>query len=135
MGKSIARSAYDKPVNKPYLKLQVDEMPKIVIPERLQYQELLIDYLKEHGKPLKPVKPQKNSKARVPNTMICPKCGAPHEYLYDNTGGRSQYKCKVCSSCFNAKNYYSKAAIIKCPHCLKTIEKNQRTKRLLDLQV
>lgn len=131
LGKSVARSAYDEPVNKPYRKLQVDEMPKIIVPERKHYQELLAHYFQEHGKPLSPVKRHKSSKARVPNTMICPTCGAPHDYLYDNTGGRGQYKCKICSCCFNAKNYYSKAAIIKCPHCLKTLEKIKERKDFL----
>ena len=54
-GKSMARSAYDEPVRKPYRKLQVDEMPKIEIPEKLRYEDLLQAHLREKGKPLKPV--------------------------------------------------------------------------------
>ena len=90
-GQSMARSAYDEPVSKPYRKLQVDDMPKIEIPEKCRYQDLLDAYLLKKGKPLKPVKRHRNSKARVPNTMQCPRCAAPHTYLYDNTGGRGQF--------------------------------------------
>jgi len=121
-GKSMARHAYDEPLDKPYRKLQVDEMPKIEIPEKYRYQDLLDAYLLEHGKPLNPVKRHQNSKARVPDTMQCPRCGAPYTYLYDNTGGRGQFKCKVCACCFNYQNVYSKAAILKCPHCNKTLD-------------
>lgn len=111
LGKHVTRSVYDEPVDKPYRKLQVDQMPIIKVPEKLNYRELLEQYILEHGKPIKHVKPHKNSKAKVPNTLVCPRCNTPHSYLYGNTGGRGQYKCKVCSCCFNLKNYYSKAAI------------------------
>lgn len=127
-GKSMARSAYDEPVRKPYRKLQVDEMPKIEIPEKLRYEDLLQAHLREKGKPLKPVQRRASSQARVPNTLSCPRCGAPHTFLYDNTGGRGQFKCKVCACCFNFKNYYSKAAILKCPHCDKTLERIKQRK-------
>lgn len=121
-GKTISRNSHDEPANKPYRKLQVDALPIIEISEKLNYRQLLVDYQSIHGKPLNPVKPHKNSKAFVPSTLTCPKCGAPHTYLYDNTGGRGQYKCKVCSCLFNLKNYYSKAAHLKCPHCGKPLE-------------
>jgi len=124
----MARKAYNEPVNKPYRKLQVDAMPIIEVLEKMNYTALLDEYYQKHGKHLKPVKPQKNSKARVPNTLVCPRCGAPHNYLYDNTGGRCQFKCKICSCCFNFKNYYSKAAILKCPHCAKALERIKKRK-------
>lgn len=127
-GKSMARSAYEEPVRKPYRKLQVDAMPKIEIPEKLHYGDLLQAHLREKGKPLRPVQRRANSQARVPNTLSCPRCGAPHTFLYDNTGGRGQFKCKVCACCFNFKNYYSKTAILKCPHCDKTLERIKQRK-------
>ncbi len=128
MGKHIARKVYDEPINKPYRKLQVDSLPIIEVPEKLDYKQLLVDYETNTGKPLKPVKPHKNSKAHVPNTLTCPKCGAPHNYLYDNTGGHGQFKCKACRCLFNFKNYYSKAAILKCPHCSRQLSKIKERK-------
>ncbi|WP_176717354.1 DDE-type integrase/transposase/recombinase [Vulcanibacillus modesticaldus] len=128
LGKNSLRKYLDKPVNKPYRPLQVDQLPIIKVPEKLNYLTLLQEYLDKHGKPLKPVKRHKNSKVKVPNTLSCPRCNAPHIYLYDNNGGKGQFKCKVCSANFNFKNFYSKAAIIKCPHCNKSLEKIKERK-------
>ena len=36
----------------------------------------------------------------VPEDTVCPLCGAPHHYLYDNNGGNGQYQCKVCGQTF-----------------------------------
>jgi transposase-like protein len=128
LGKHITRNAYDEPLNKPYRKLQVDQMPIIEVPEKLNFKQLLIDHETNHGKPLKPVKRHKNKKVNIPNTLTCPRCGAPHDYLYDNNGGKGQFQCKVCSCRFNFKNYYSKASIIKCPHCFKPLDKIKERK-------
>lgn len=67
---------------------------------------------------LKPVKNQDGD--AVPQTEQCPFCNAPHQYLYYNNGKeRSQLRCKVCSSNFQADNRYKRAAKAKyyCPHC------------------
>jgi transposase-like protein len=112
----------DKPVNKPYRKLQIDELPILEL-EKLDYRQLLVDYFLKHNKNLKPVKPHKNSKSIVPSNITCPKCSAPHIYLYDNTGGRGQYLCKVCRTTFNKKNRFSKSAVLRCPHCLHVLVK------------
>jgi hypothetical protein len=113
----------EKPVNKPYLKLQVDDLPIIEPLEKLDYRNLLEEYLDKNGSPLKPVQRRSNAKITVPNSMNCPKCGAPSDYLYANNGGKGQYQCKVCSCLFNDKSRYLKEAILKCPHCSKTFEK------------
>ena len=44
LGKSVARGLYDEPVNKPYRKLEVDQMPVIETLEKLNYKMLLDDY-------------------------------------------------------------------------------------------
>lgn len=41
----------DEPVRKPYRKLQVDDLPIIVVPETLDYRQLLADYEARHGIP------------------------------------------------------------------------------------
>ncbi|MFC7429989.1 hypothetical protein, partial [Nocardia tengchongensis] len=105
-----------QPVNKPYRKLQVDDLPIIEIPEKLNYRNLLTEYQEKHGKSLKPVQRRKNAKVTVPKGMKCPKCGAPSDYLYANNGDKGQYQCKVCSCLFSDKNRFSKEAILKCPH-------------------
>src|SRR5690625_3276891 len=81
LGKSVARGLYDEPVDKPYRKLEVDEMPVIETLEKLDYKKLLEDYQDKHGKPLKPVIRRKNSVVKVPTNLTCPRCSAPSEYL------------------------------------------------------
>ena len=73
-GKTISRANHDEPTKKPYRKLQVDALPIIEIPEKLNYRQPLIDYQHQLGKPLAPIKPHKDSKAYVPNTLTCLKC-------------------------------------------------------------
>ena len=128
----IGRNMFDKPletpVNQPYRKLQVDELPLIDKPEKLNYQLILQEYFEANGKPLKPVQRRTNTKTNVPSTINCPKCGAPSNYIYANNGGKGQYQCKVCSCLFNSNNYYLKEAILKCPHCSKTLEKIKERK-------
>jgi len=97
--------------------MQVDPLPVIETLEKLDYQKLLADYLTANGKELKPIKRHKNSRNVVPDSITCPQCNAPHNYLYDNTGGRGQYTCKVCGCNFNDNNRFSKTAILKCPYC------------------
>lgn len=115
------------PVNKPYRKLQVDDLPIIEVPKKLDFQLLLSEHLESKGKPLKPVQRHANS-TPVPSSMKCPTCGAPSDYLYANNGAKGQFKCKVCSCLFSENNRYHKEAILKCPHCSKTLEKVKERK-------
>ena len=129
LGKSVARGLYDEPINKPYRKLEVDELPIVETLEKLNYQELLTSYKEKHGKELKPVMRRKNSVVKVPEKLTCPKCSAPSSYLYANNGNKGQYRCKVCDCLFSQKNRFLKEAIIKCPHCLRTLEKIKERKK------
>lgn len=131
IGKNMFDKPTEKPVNKPYQKLQVDELPIIETLQKLDYQILLKEYLEKNGKPLKPVQRRSNSKGKVPSSMKCPRCGAPSDYLYANNGGKGQYQCKVCACLFNKKNQYAKEAVLKCPHCSKTLEKIKERKDFL----
>src|SRR5690625_688448 len=103
-------------------------MPVIETLEKLDYQELLKDYQATHDKELKPVRRRKNSVVNVPTTMTCPKCSAPAAYLYANNGDKGQYQCKVCACLFSKQNRYLKEAVLKCPHCLITLEKIKERK-------
>lgn len=128
IGKSMFDKPKEQPVNQPYRKLQVDELPIIEPLQKLDYKILMKEYCENHGKLLKPVRRHANSKTSVPSNISCPKCGAPADYLYANNGGKGQYQCKVCACVFNQKNQYAKEAILKCPHCLKTLEKVKERK-------
>lgn len=128
IGKSMFDKPVEKPVNKPYRKLQVDDLPIIETLQKFDYKLLLNEYQEKNGKPLKPVRRHSNSKTTVPSSIKCPKCGAPSDFLYANNGDKGQYQCKVCTCLFNQKNHYSKEAILKCPHCAKTLEKVKERK-------
>ena len=117
LGAFKASKKSDEPVNKPYRKLKVDEMPTFDNVKKYDYNVLLKNYKLEKGKELKPVK----SKFPIPESITCPCCGAPHIYLYDNNGGRGQFLCKVCKSTFNRKNHFSKSVTLRCPHCNKAL--------------
>ena len=98
----------------------------IKVPEKKDYKQLLNQYLKEHDKPLKPIKSR--GKNPVPNDVRCPCCNALHTYIYDNTGGRGQFLCKVCDSHFNRQNYIDNPPELCCPHCGKALELKKKRK-------
>jgi putative transposase len=72
LGKYSLKKFYDEPVRKEYRKLQVDSMPVVESFEKLDYLQLLKEYLAEHGKPLKPASRRKGC-LPVSSDIICPK--------------------------------------------------------------
>ena len=112
---NLEKSKDDSLFSPKYNKLKVDKLPLIKVPEKKDYKELLELYLKEHDKPLKPIKSR--GKNPVPNDVHCPCCNAPHIYIYDNTGGRGQFSCKICSTNFSRHNWIDNPIELHCPHC------------------
>ncbi len=102
----------DKPDDVKYRLFNVDE-PAIIEPfikiEHKDYKQLIKD------NNIKPVK-RRNGKS-ITIDVKCPCCGAPKEYLYDNTGKQNQFECKVCSYIFSTNPNKDKDVILKCPHC------------------
>lgn len=101
----------EKCTDKKYTKLSVDPMPvfeKPAITQIYDCNELI------SSRNIKPVK-SRGGKI-VPADTICPYCGASHEYLYDNNGGKGQFLCKVCSSTFFPQ-VPSKQDDAYCPFC------------------
>lgn len=103
-----------------YNKLKVDKLPIIKTSEKKNYKILLNQYLVNNGKPLKPI--QTRGKHPVPKDVHCPCCNAPHQFIYDNTGGRGQFLCKVCGFRFNAQNFTFKPIHLCCPYCNHSLE-------------
>ncbi len=107
----------EKCIDKKYTKLSVDPLPIFGEPpvkQVWQYTALLEKYKSGHGRELSPVK-RRTGKA-IPVDAVCPYCGAPHEYVYDNNGGRGEYWCKVCNSKFAIRKP-SKDDELYCPFC------------------
>jgi putative transposase len=110
-----------------YRDFSVDPLAPLTEPEHIQkeqapsrdWQALLTEYQKKHGKPLTPVK-YRTSSLRVPERIRCPNCDAPHDYLYYNDGKkRSQLLCKVCSLLFQLEKRFRKdpKTTYYCPYC------------------
>lgn len=102
-------------------------MPVVEQRQLYDHKHLLEQYLEKHGKPLKPV--NRRSKFLPPPGTVCPICGAPCEYVYDNSGGRGQLACKVCKSTFYPGKDYLDKLILKCPHCGKSLQKKRGRKQ------
>ena len=80
---------------------------------------LLEYYTWKYHKSLKPVQ-RRNGKS-IPEDNVCPLCGAPHHFIYDNNGGNGQYQCKVRGQTFISGEVASAPVRFICPHCGKTL--------------
>jgi ssDNA-binding Zn-finger/Zn-ribbon topoisomerase 1 len=112
-----------------YKKLTVDRLPLIERPEIIRtydYKVILNNFKIHSGKELKPVKPRKGKV--TPADVICPHCGTPHIYIYDNNGGRGQFLCKVCDNTFFSVPPKPKSGALYCPFCGQTLAKKKERK-------
>lgn len=110
----------------PYADFTVDKPPlfKKNLPVQLDFLSILNDSFNS-GNPLKPVK------RRNPDSFsfmgVCPFCGAPKEYIYDNNSGKGQFQCKACKNTFTIKTSPSGVSGIYCPYCnTKLVLKHDR---------
>ena len=117
--------SFDDSNSPKYQKFKVDKLPKIIKFEKVDYQLLLAYYKHKYNKTIKAV--QRRNGKTISTKIICPKCGAPHDYIYDNNGGKGQYQCKVCGLTFKENNFATTPIVFKCPYCGTTLtEKKQR---------
>lgn len=122
----LKQLAFDDSNSPKYQKLKVDKLPKILRFERVDYKLLLAYYKHKYNKTLNPVQ-RRNGKS-IPEKTVCPKCGAPHKYIYDNNGNRGQYQCKVCGQNFNESNFVTKPIVLICPYCGHTLSQKKDRK-------
>ena len=106
---------FDDSQSPEYNTLKLDELPLIVKFEKIDYELLLEYYILRYKKTLRPI--QRRNGRSIPEDVFCPRCGAPHLYLYDNNGDNGQYQCKICRSSFSTAKSITKAIALKCPHC------------------
>lgn len=124
--KNIPSKASKKNIFNPkYKKFSVDTLPVVKNIEKLDFKILLNDYKVDHGKELKPIKSRGSNP--VPQNSMCPRCGAPHQYLYDNNGGRGQFLCKVCSFRFEKSKPFN--TYLTCPYCGKVLDLRKSRKQ------
>lgn len=115
----LGQLAFDDSNSPEYQKFKVDKLPTILKFEVVDYKLLLAYYEHKYGKKLKAV--QRRNGKTISNKLKCPKCGASHEWLYDNNGNNGQFQCKVCGLTFKETNYATKPIIFKCPYCGTTL--------------
>lgn len=63
------------------------------------------------------------------NSIVCPRCNAPHDYTYDNNGGKGQFACKVCNEIFSI-GHEPKPLKLLCPHCSHPLEAIKNKKNI-----
>jgi len=123
------------PQSPKYKRLSVDGAPLAVKPplvrdvQKQDYRELIRRELELFGKIIKPVK-SRGGKS-VSDAVSCPFCGVPHTYIYDNSGGRGQFLCKVCHSSFFLSDVKSAPAALYCPYCGALLHKLRERKGFL----
>ena len=104
----------NKPTKEEYRQFKVDE-PAItdafINIEHKEYKQLIKD------NNIKPIK-RRNGKD-ITIDIKCPCCGAPKDYLYDNTGKQNQFECKVCKFIFSYSPKYDTS--LRCPHCTNVL--------------
>lgn len=109
--------AFDDSHSPKYQKYRIDQLPLIGYPKQdWDWNDLLKYYKDRYGKPIKPV--SRRSACDIPETAVCPRCGAPMLYLYKNNGSKGQLLCKVCDTRFSLEeNRYAKVLSLRCPYC------------------
>lgn len=102
-----------------YQKLKIDKLPRI-LKFQIQDYRFLLDYYKlRYNIVLKPVQ-RRNGKS-IPEDSVCPRCQAPHLYLYDNNGGKGQFQCKICGQTFITGEIVQRPFVLTCPYCGHTL--------------
>ena len=83
---TLKQMIFDDSNSSEYQKFKVNKLPTILKFEKVDYKLLLTYYKYKYNKTLKPVQ-IRNGKS-IPKKTKCPKCGAPHEYIYNNKGNK-----------------------------------------------
>ena len=122
----LKQMAFDDSNSPVYQKFKVDKLPRILKFEKLDYKLLLAYYKHKYNKTVTPVK-RRNGKS-IPKKTKCPKCGAPHEYIYDNNGSKGQFQFKICGLTFKETNYSSKPIVFVCPYYGATLVEQKQHK-------
>lgn len=108
-----------------YQKFKLDKSPIIIKPQILDYILLLEYYKLRYGIIVRPIT-RRDSNSSPEKHIKCPRCNAPHIYIYKNNGNKGQYECKICDKHFNV--LVLKELSLKCPYCGHTLEKKKSRK-------
>lgn len=112
---SHLKSSKNKDVQIPYADFKVDEPPLF---ENHSVDQLSFDDIIRNND-ISPVRRRNPDSFRFEG--VCPYCGAPKEYIYDNSKGKGQYQCKACKNTFTVKKNIKEDIGIYCPHCKRKL--------------
>ena len=115
----LKQFAFDDSNSPDYQKFKTDKLPVIKTFEKLDYVFLIEYYKWRYNKTTKPIN-RRNGK-EIPSSVICPRCGATHQFIYDNNGNKGAYLCKVCGQTFGSAVNVTKPLILTCPYCGHTL--------------
>ena len=107
--------AFDDSISPNYQKFKTDILPIIKKFEKQDFLFLLDYYFWKYNQIIKPV--QRRNDKTIPEDTICPLCGAPHQYIYDNNGGKGQFQCKICGQTFITGDRVTSPLTLLCPYC------------------
>ncbi|MHC1749573.1 MAG: hypothetical protein AB9856_14980 [Cellulosilyticaceae bacterium] len=116
----LKQMAFEDSNSPQYQKFKVDRLPNIVHFEKVDYLLLPEYYKLKYKKVLKPIN-CRNGKT-IPEYISCPRCDAPHQYIYDTNGSKGQFQCKVCFQVFNEVNHATKPVVLLCSYYNRTLE-------------
>jgi len=111
----LRQMAFNDSKSPAYQKFKTDILPVIIKPEKQDYLFLNEYYAWKYGKRVSPIKRRKTS--TVPETCVCPRCNAPHDYLYDNNGKGKEFLCKICGQTFISGKIAMSPLQLMCPYC------------------
>ena len=119
------KKEYD-PKSPKYKRFSVDKPPIVREIQKQDYRKLIKREQELFGKTIKPIKPR--SEKSTPASVTCPYCDAPHTYIYDNSGGKGQFLCKVCKSTFFLTANVLRPIAFYCPYCANILSKCKERK-------
>ena len=125
----LRQFAFDDLISPAYQKFKTDMLPIIRKFEKQDWRFLQEYYCWKYGKPVSPIK--RRGENPVPESTVCFRCGAPHQYIYDNTGGRGSYLCKVCGCVFASGEKVTRPLSLICPYCDHVLQPKKDRKHFI----
>ena len=125
----LGQLAFDDLNSPAYQKFKTDILPIIRKFEKQDWKFLQEYYLWKYGKSVSPVK--RRVENTVPKSTVCFRCDAPHQYIYDNDGGRGSFLCKVCGCIFNSGLKIARPLTLVCPYCEHVLQPKKDRKHFV----
>ena len=125
----LRQMAFDDSKSPKYQKFKIDKLPVIKKFVKQDYRFLIAYYEWKYNKSIKPIKRRKT--CTVPENTICPRCSAPHEYIYDNNGKGAEFLCKVCAQTFQNGKLATSTLKLECPYCNHSLSQIKNRKHFV----